>query len=278
MGSGAAQRELSAVMPTRLVREGILNSDRINKLDWPAEVFYRRLLNKVDDYGLYDARPSVLRSSLYPLKVDRVREADCIRWLAECEKAELLVLYEVAGKPFLKVLDTRWQTRSEPKYPQPTSVNNRSQQKTVGHLDVVVDVVEDVVTTLDASASLAGFEILWKTYPKRAGNNPKRKAESAYKARLLEKHTPAVMLDGASRYARFVRATGKEGTEYVLQTATFLGKDKPFLQPWAAPNGQGSWDRTETATLAKGSELGLPARPGESMEEYRGRIRARLAS
>lgn len=136
----------------------------------------------------------------------------------------------------------------------------------------------DSVKALDATASLDGFEILWKTYPKRAGNNPKRKAESAYKARLLEKHTPVAMLDGASRYAKFVRSTGKEGTEYVLQTATFLSKDAPFLQPWVAPNGQGSWDRTESATLAKGSELGLPARPGESMEEYRGRIRARIAS
>jgi hypothetical protein len=64
-------------MPTRLVREGIISSDRVDKLDWQAEVFYRRLLNKVDDHGLYDARPSVLRSSLYPLRVDRVREADC---------------------------------------------------------------------------------------------------------------------------------------------------------------------------------------------------------
>lgn len=167
------------------------------------------------------------------------------------------------------VLSRHFEISSNGSYQPVTQRNNKKRH---------TDTDTDTRTTLDAKASLAGFEILWKTYPKRAGNNPKRKAESAYKARLLEKHTPAVMLDGASRYARFVRATGKEGTEYVLQTATFLGKDKPFLQPWAAPNGQGSWDRTETATLAKGSELGLPARPGESMEEYRGRIRARLAS
>src|SRR5678815_3314811 len=85
-------KELS-VMPTRLVREGIINSDRINELDNAAEVFYRRLLNKVDDYGLYDARPSILRSSLYPLRVNKVSEAACLRWLAICEKAGLIVLY-----------------------------------------------------------------------------------------------------------------------------------------------------------------------------------------
>lgn len=265
-------------MPTRLVREGIINSDRVNQLDWPAEVFYRRLLNKVDDHGLYDARPSVLRSSLYPLKVDRVREADCTRWLAACEKAGLIVLYEAQGKPFLQVLDTRWQARSEPKYPLPP-VNRCSQLKTP--VPVVGVVVGDEVKPLSGrsrDADLDGFEILWKTYPRRAGNNPKRRAAKAYRARIAEKHTPQEMLDGVGRYARFARATGKEGTEFVMMAATFLGADKSFLQAWAPPTANGAWDRTEQGTLAKGKELGLPARPGESMDEYRSRIRERLAA
>ena len=60
-------------MPNRIIREGILTSDRVEQLDPPAEVFYRRLMSKVDDHGLYDARPSILRASLYPLRIDRVR-------------------------------------------------------------------------------------------------------------------------------------------------------------------------------------------------------------
>jgi hypothetical protein len=264
-------------MPTRIVREGIINSDRVNQLDWPSEVFYRRLLNKVDDHGLYDARPSVLRSSLYPLKVDRVREADCTRWLAECEKAGLIVLYQAHGKPFLKVLDTRWQTRSEPKYPLPP-VNSCSQPETPVTVVVVEDVGVGEVKAKDAGASLAGFEIVWKTLPKRAGNNPKRKAESAYKARLAEKHTPVEMIDGAARYARYVRAAGKEGTEYVLQARTFLGPDKQFLQAWELPSAVNEWWKSDEATIAKGKELNLPARPGETMQDYRARLREALAA
>lgn len=129
-------------MPTRLIREGIISSDRVDSLDWAAEVFYRRLLNKVDDFGLYDARPSVLRSSLYPLRVDRVREADCSRWLAMCETAGLIVLYEADSKPYLKVLDTKWKVRSDPKYPTPPA-NSCNQLKTVAPVVVVVDVGED---------------------------------------------------------------------------------------------------------------------------------------
>lgn len=130
-------------MPTRLIREGIIASDRVNELDWPAEVFYRRLLNKVDDHGLYDARPSILRASLYPLALDRVREADVQRWIAACVKAGLIRLYEAEGKPYLLVLDTRWQVRSEAKYPlPPENISKQVLSPVQVDEDVVVDVVE----------------------------------------------------------------------------------------------------------------------------------------
>lgn len=106
-------------MPNRVLREGILDSDRIDRLDWPEEVFYRRLMSKVDDHGLFDARPAMLRTALYPLRVDRVREADITRWIAACEKAGVIALYEHGGKPYGQMLDTKWQTRSEPKFPTP---------------------------------------------------------------------------------------------------------------------------------------------------------------
>jgi uncharacterized phage protein (TIGR02220 family) len=126
-------------MPTRLLREGILSSERVDQLDWQAEVFYRRLMSKVDDHGLYDARLSMLRSSLYPLRVDRVREADISRWMAACQKAGLIVLYEADGKPFLKMVDTNWKTRSDPKYPLPTE-SSCKQEKTTVNTSTVVEV------------------------------------------------------------------------------------------------------------------------------------------
>lgn len=157
-------------MPNRLIREGILNSDRVEQLDFAAEVFYRRLMSKVDDHGLFDARPSILRTSLYPLRVDRVREADISRWIAMCEKAGVIALYEHGGKPYLQMLDTRWQVRSEAKYPLPpandgsrlrTVDNSCTQPLTTAHLvgDVVGDDKEPTVLvdgkppTSDASTS-----------------------------------------------------------------------------------------------------------------------------
>lgn len=106
-------------MPNRILRAGINSSDRVNQLDCAEEVFYRRLMSVVDDYGLFDARPSILRAQLFPLRIDRVREADISRWLAACEKAGLILLYEADEKQFLWMLNTEWAGRAEPKFPLP---------------------------------------------------------------------------------------------------------------------------------------------------------------
>lgn len=108
-------------MPSRILREGILSSDRVNSLSVAAEVFYRRLMSVVDDFGRFDGRPSLLRVSCYPLRVDAVREADLSRWIAECVKAGLLVLYAVDGKHYLEIQDFKQQTRAKSKYPPPSS-------------------------------------------------------------------------------------------------------------------------------------------------------------
>lgn len=94
-------------------------------------------------------------------------------------------------------------------------------------------------TTAGKPALPPGFEEFWSVFPRRAGGNPKTRAVKAYRARLRDGHTPEVMLEGARRYAEFIRATGKEGTEYVLQAATFVGSDKRFQEEWAKP-GEGN--------------------------------------
>lgn len=131
-------------MPNRIIRETIITSDKVDELDPAAEVFYRRLLSKVDDYGRYDARLSILRASLFPLRLDRVREADCSRWIAACEKAGLIVLYIHGGKPYLEVANTGWVARSPSKYPELTDLANIcAQVQTNARLVVDVGVVVD---------------------------------------------------------------------------------------------------------------------------------------
>lgn len=96
-----------------------MTSERVASLSWEAEVFYRRLLSLVDDYGLSDARPSVLRSALYPLQLEKMSECNVQRCLAACETAGLILLFTRNGKSFLMVRDFGQSLRSAPKYPLP---------------------------------------------------------------------------------------------------------------------------------------------------------------
>lgn len=107
-------------MPNRILREGIVTSERVNSLNWDAEVFYRRLMSVIDDFGRYTANAKLLLGTCYALKLDVVSLDDINRWLCECQKADLLRVYEVSGKPFLEVIDFKQQIRSkESKYPSP---------------------------------------------------------------------------------------------------------------------------------------------------------------
>lgn len=90
-------------MPNRYVREKAIESERVNQLSWQGEVFYRRLINKVDDFGRYTANVRLLRSNVFPLQIDKVSDRDISRLLSECEQAGLLATWvqETEGKPYL---------------------------------------------------------------------------------------------------------------------------------------------------------------------------------
>src|SRR5262245_29815778 len=106
-------------MPVRLLREGILDSERVNRLSLGGEVFYRRLMSCVDDFGRFDGRPSVIRARLYPLRLDSVTEDDVAEWIDECEQAGLIRSYAVDGKPFLVMFNLRDGRAKSSKYPSP---------------------------------------------------------------------------------------------------------------------------------------------------------------
>lgn len=141
-------------MPNRIVREGILTSEAVNSLNWAEEVFYRRLLSVVDDFGRYFAAPKLLRAACYPLHIDKVSDSDIGKWLSACETAALVRVYPATdGKRYLEVQNFKQQQRAkESKYPAPamqsigTCVADAKQMPADAHLGVSVfgDVSEGV--------------------------------------------------------------------------------------------------------------------------------------
>lgn len=121
-------------MPNRILRDGILTSERMAALTWAEEVFYRRLHSVVDDYGRYHAHLSLLRAACYPLQLDKVSDSDIGKWLLATEKAGLVRVYPAKdGKRYLEVADFGQRIQSKSKFPEPvdsgSTVSHRESPK-----------------------------------------------------------------------------------------------------------------------------------------------------
>lgn len=106
-------------MPNRILRD-ITDSEKVNVLSWQAEVIFYRLMMKADDYGVFHAKPSLIKAALFPLRLDSIRETDISRWIAECEKAGLIAFYESESKPYLVIINFGQRMRNMRKrFPSP---------------------------------------------------------------------------------------------------------------------------------------------------------------
>ena len=107
-------------MPDRILKSSILNNRTIAKLSFGAEVFYRRLMSVVDDFGVCDASDDWLRAHLYAFQLDQVSRQDVAMWKQEIKKGGLITIYEMDGIPYLEMVnfDQRLRARRS-KWPHP---------------------------------------------------------------------------------------------------------------------------------------------------------------
>lgn len=104
-------------MPTRIVREGILSSETVNSLSDGAELFYRRLMSVVDDYGRYFAGIHTLHGAVWTLKAPFHAPEWTSRKLKECCDKGLVTIY--GDGRYLVVHKLNQQIRSKSKFPAP---------------------------------------------------------------------------------------------------------------------------------------------------------------
>jgi hypothetical protein len=123
-------------MPTRILRDGINDSLRINALSERAELFYRRLMSIVDDFGRYEAEPLILHAKLYGLRRS-VSVEEVEGFLEECcvgGDDALVTTYTIGKKKYLQINQFGQRERTA-KYPArvsnvvvlPTSADNCAQ-------------------------------------------------------------------------------------------------------------------------------------------------------
>ena len=98
-------------MPNRILREGILDSRAIDSLSEDAEMFYRRLMSVVDDYGRIEADAEILQVRCFPRPNRRaewtvIRLTDALHMTATCLTSDgnpLVTVYVVNRKRYLQI-------------------------------------------------------------------------------------------------------------------------------------------------------------------------------
>lgn len=118
-------------MPNRIIKESICTSDDIEKLSPDEEVFFYRLIVICDDFGRFDARPSILKGRMYPLK-NKMKESDINRYLMKLSEIGLIQLYSHEEKEYLYL--TKWEYHQQrrakhSKFPEPSLDINCNQMK-----------------------------------------------------------------------------------------------------------------------------------------------------
>lgn len=72
-------------------------------------------------------------------------------------------------------------------------------------------------------------------YPARSGSQGWPKAEERFRRWVKQGVDPTDILAGVERYAMWAEATGKAGTEYVMQAQTFFGPNQAWTETYAVP-------------------------------------------
>jgi len=113
------------------------------------------------------------------------------------------------------------------------------------------------------------FEILWKMYPKRVPNNPKRGAYEKYNARLKEGVLYSDLQAAVLRYYNYCRKKDKINTEFVYQMQTFLGvKVAGWEEDWEVPTVE-----VEEHWKDKAKRLGMTAQKGDTWADFEQKVR-----
>lgn len=223
-------------MPNRILREGILESERIHKIGPMAELFYRRLMSIVDDYGRYAYDIPVLLSRCFPRRPEWADAETISLWAGECREAGLLILYEVNKHKYLEVSDFRQPIRSKSKWPDPASqmssicVADVEQMKT----DIASSVSAphtNTHTNTNGSKSENGEDLLTKRgeefwalmWPRTPQAQPKKPALEIYGRKVTTQDQHLEVLAALKRQRPIEMA--KAG-EYRVQATTWLRQER----------------------------------------------------
>lgn len=209
------------------------------------------LRNEADDSGVFEWKPVGLKMRLMP--ADPV---DINALLAELVETNQISKFVINDRPYGAIRNFRVFQR--PKYPKPVHPITDEIRKYVGinashspnedssgdeispidgdeHTDPtgigeIPPQMEDVVgeekeRTPSGVPKKSRFDEFWAAYPSRgAAANPKAPAQAKFETAVKNGADPDQIILGAVNFARERRASGNDGTEFVMQATKFLNQ------------------------------------------------------
>lgn len=228
----------------RTIKPDFWRDEKLSTISAEAALLAIGLLNHADDDGYFNANIKLIEADVFPL---RELSRSCTVLLQELHSIGYIALFSgTDDKRYGQIVN----------FDKHQVINKKNSSKIKPLIGLPEDYRSDTVVLpvgmekekegkrngkernlpCTVTGTESRFDEIRQAYPKRGGGQKWGDAERAYKARLSEGETHETILDGVYRYARFIDATGKTGTEYVQMAATFLGRNKGFLEPWQAPN------------------------------------------
>lgn len=257
-------------MPNRLLKEGIVDSSALDALSPEEEVFFYRLLVVSDDFGRMDARLPILKSKCFPLK-DQPKMLEKIEnWLQSLVRQKLIIRYQIEDKPYLQISKWEQRIRSKGKYPSPDGAQMIDNCHTI---DSNMQTNDGLGLGLGKGKgkgmgvqSPNGFEQFWNVYDKKTG---KQNAIKEWKKINPDDHLIQKIVAKAALVAKNVEAQFRKDPERWIKGHHW--DDEIVVKTIDKPTQR--WDSTLEGVIAKGKELNILPKPGETEGAYRERVR-----
>ena len=229
-------------MPNRILKESICCSENIDQLSAFQETFFYRLIVNCDDFGRMDARPKVLASRLFPLR--DLRQNQVVDALKALSSAELVVLYEKDGHPFvqMKTWDHHQTIRAKKsKYPAPDDTCKQLNADDFNCKQMQADeskcsrnpIQSNTIRIQSESVSNPkprrtsspetdeSFDLFWSEYPKKV---KKPDAIRAWK-KIPATVDPGSIMDGLIRWKKSDQWSRDDG-RFIPNPATWLNAEQ----------------------------------------------------
>ena len=210
-------------MPSRIIKEGIHTSDKVNAMTDFQFRLWVSLITFVDDYGRGDARPAVIKGVCFPLR-EKVTVKDIERGMNTLVEIGCIRLYQVEGRMYLYF--PHWESHQKirnkrSKYPAPDNLSTP-----VDNLSTIVDNSSTIVPVIQSNPIQS--ESISKDIKNRYGEY-KNVLLTDEEVEKLRNRYPDYE-DRIEKLSEYIASKGKKYSSHYATINSWARKDKPVKQ------------------------------------------------